>query len=175
VIFPGFTWTDRLIHIDEDGTVVEDRALPSFGFLASLPDGRYLAIEQDETPGYVLRVYDRRGESTLLYDESTLMRDANWPPLRTDVSGFYPYIEAPEFRAIVDDAGNAYVGFVLETNGSTTETYLVAFAPSGQKLWGLNLSTVRDFVCQPVSVLSGHRLVVRCPGRYVQRLLILGE
>ena len=174
VIFPGFTYTDRLVHIDPDGTVVEDRALPSFDFLGALPDGRYLTYEPDAALGYTLRVYDRHGASTVLYDQPTLMRDASWPAIGS--GGFYPIMDHMDFAALVDDGGNAYVGFVLQTGGNTmTETYLVAFAPDGQKLWGYKLATTLNGVCQPDAVLSKHRLVVRCAGRYLRRFLILGE
>ncbi len=178
VIFPGFTYTDRVVHIDQDGNVVEDRALSSWGFLAATPDGRYLAYEKDATQdgglNYVLRVYDRKGVGTVIYDDPTLMRDAKWPALGSD--GYYPVLDRLDNAALVDDAGNAYVGFVLQRGGNTlTETYLVAFAPDGHKLWGLNLKTTNNGTCHAKQVLSGHRLVVTCWGRYVRRFLILGE
>ena len=52
VVFPGYTYTDRVVRIDPEGKVVEDRALPIFGFLGVFPDGRYLAYEADASVGY---------------------------------------------------------------------------------------------------------------------------
>jgi hypothetical protein len=178
VIFPGSTYTDRLVHIDQDSNVVEDRALLSTGFLGATPDGHYLAYEKDATLdaglNYVLRLYDRKGGSTVIYDDPTLMREAKWPALGS--GGYYPVMDRLDIAALIDDAGNAYVGFVLQTGGNTqTETYLVAFAPDGSKLWGLNLKTTNNGTCQARRILSGHRLVVTCWGRYVRRFIILGE
>jgi len=179
VVFPGYTYTDRVVRIDPDGKVVEDRALPIFGFLGTFPDGRYLAYEAAAGVGYALRIYDRNGVGTTIYDDPRLLEDSKWPPLGNGWAGsgsnFYPIIERLKFSALFDDAGNAYVGFVLETGGDTSETYLVAFAPDGQKRWGFNLKTTYNGVCQPTRVLSGHRLIVSCDGRYQRRLLILGE
>ena len=90
-------------------------------------------------------------------------------------SNFYPILERLKFSALFDDAGNAYVSFILQTNGDTTQTYLVAFAPDGHKLWGFNLKTTYNGTCQATRVLSNHRLIVSCDGRYERRLLILGE
>ena len=179
VVFPGYTYTDRVIRIDPEGKVVEDRALPIFGFLGTFPDGRYLAYEAAPSVGYALRIYDRKGAATTIYDDPTLLQDSKWPPLGNGGAGsganFYPILERLKFSALFDDAGNAYVSFVLQTNGDATQTYLVAFAPDGHKLWGFNLKTTYNGTCQATRVLSGHRLIVSCDGRYQRRLLILGE
>jgi len=180
VVFPGFTYTDRVIRIDPEGKVVEDRALPIFGFLGTFPDGRYLAYEAAASVGYALRIYDRKGVGTTIYDDPSLLQDSKWPPLGNGGAGsgsnFYPIMERLKFSALFDDAGNAYVSFILETGGNeTTQTYLVAFAPDGHKLWGFNLKTTYNGVCQATRVLSGHRLIVSCDGRYQRRIVILGE
>jgi len=175
VIFPGVIYTDRLMHIDASGSVVEDRDMARFSFLGSLPDGRYLSYEPDQARGYVLNLYDRSGASTAVYDEPTLMKDAGWPAFGSGPVAYYPVMDHTHFAAVVDDAGNSYVGFVLETDGPTTETYLVAFAADGHKLWGYKLKTTFNGVCQPAAALLKHRLVVRCGGVYVRRFLILGE
>jgi hypothetical protein len=178
VVFPGYTYTDRVVRIDPEGKVVEDRALPIFGFLGVFPDARYLAYEADASVGYALRVYDRAGVGTAIYDDVKLMQDSKWPALGDGRTGanFYPVMDRLENSALFDDAGNVYVGFVLQTGGNdTTQTYLVAFAPDGSKLWGYNLKTTYNGVCRPTRVLSGHRLLVSCDGRYVRRLSILGE
>jgi hypothetical protein len=178
VIFPGFTYTDRIVHIDESGGVVEDRGLSSWGFLGAMPDGRYFAYEPDVTLdgglSYVLRIYDRKGAGTVIYDDATIMQDAKWPALGSGRN--YPTFLKLETAALIDDAGNAYVDFVLQTGGnSTTENYLVAFASDGHKLWGLNLKTWNNGICHTRQVLSNHRLIVSCSGRYGRRFLILGE
>jgi hypothetical protein len=106
------------------------------------------------------------------------MQDSKWPALGDGRTGanFYPIMDRLKSSALFDDAGNVYVGFVLETGGNdTTQTYLAAFAPDGSKLWGYNLKTTYYGVCSPTRVLSGRRLLVSCDGRYVRRLLILGE
>lgn len=175
VVFPGFTHNDRLMHIDEAGDIVEDREMPAWNFHGVLPDGRYLVVENDETLGYVLRVYDRAGVATDLYDEATLVADAGWPAFRTDASGTYPHLAPLEFATVIDDVGTAYVGFVLQTGGETSQTYLAAFASDGQKLWGMNLERTGIGSCLPERVLSGRRLVVRCFDWYLRRFQILGE
>ena len=51
--------------------------------------------------------------------------------------------------ALFDDAGNVYVGFVLQTGGNdTTQTYLVAFAPDGSSFLGLQ---PQDYLQRSVS------------------------
>jgi hypothetical protein len=52
---------------------------------------------------------------------------------------------------------------------------LAAFAPDGQKLWGMNLERTGIGSCLPERVLSGRRLVVRCFDWYLRRFQILGE
>lgn len=178
VIFPGFTYTDRIVHVDADGNVVEDRALSSWGFLGATPAGSYFVYEPDATQeaplNYVVRLYDRKGAGTVIYTDPTIMQDAQWPALGTGRN--YPAFLKLESAALVDDAGNIYVDFVLQTGGnSTTETFVVAFAPDGHKLWGLKLKTWYNGICHTRQVLSNHRLIVSCSGRYVRRFLILGE
>lgn len=179
VVFPGYTYTDRVMRIDPNGNVVEDRALPIFGFLGTVPDGRYLAYEAAPSVGYALRVYDRKGGGSTIYDDARLMQDSKWPPLGNGGVGtsgnFYPIMERLEISALFDDAGNAYVGFVLQTGGNTSQTYLVAFNPDGQKLWGYGLKTTYNGSCRATRVLSRHRLIVSCDGRYQRRMVILGE
>lgn len=180
VVFPGFTYTDRVVRIDPNGVVVEDRALPIFGFLGTFPDGRYLAYEAAAGVGYALRIYDRKGSGRTIYDDTRLMQDSKWPPLGNGGVGtsgsFYPIMDRLEISALFDDAGNAYVGFVLQTGGNdTTQTYLVAFDPDGNQRWGYSVKTTYNGSCRATRVLSGHRLIVSCDGRYQRRLLILGE
>jgi hypothetical protein len=177
VVFPGYTYTDQVVRVDPDGHVVEDRALVSFGFLGTFPDGRYLAYEAAPDVGYALRIYDRTGVGTTIYDDTRLMRDSKWPPLGSGSPGnFYPIMDRSKISALFDDAGNAYVGFVQQTGGDdTTQTYLVAFGPDGAQRWGFNLKTTYYGACRATRVLSGHRLIVSCDGRYQRRLLILGE
>lgn len=178
VILPAFIESDRLVHVDQDGNVVEDRSLWSWGFLGPMLDGGYLAYEPDTTQdsalNYVLRMYDRTGSSRVIYDDPSLLQDSQWPTL---VGGRnYPVLDSMHNTALIDDAGNAYVDFVLQTGGnSTTETYVVAFAADGHKLWGLNLKSWDNGVCHTRQVLSNRRLIVSCSGRYVRRFLILGE
>ena len=85
VVFPGYTYTDRVVRIDPEGKVVEDRALPIFGFLGVFPDGRYLAYEADASVGYALRVYNRSGCRPAISRRSKLMQDSKWPRSVTDV------------------------------------------------------------------------------------------
>jgi len=152
--------------------------LSSWGFLGAMPDGGHFAYEPDVTQdgglNYVLRIYDRKGAGTAIYDDATIMQDAKWPALGSGRN--YPTFLKLETAALIDDAGNAYVDFVLQTGGNTTtETYLVAFASDGHKLWGLNLKTWNNGICHTRQVLSNHRLIVSCSGRYGRRFLILGE
>ncbi len=175
LIFLEASYPYGLIHVDEDGAVVEDKELPNWGFLASLPDGSYVTLEKDDVLGYVLKMYDRAGRGDVIYDEATLLLDASWPKLRTSVNETFPHIAPLEFGAVVDDAGNFYVGFVLQTDGEVSRTHIGAFAPDGHRLWGWNLETVSPGTCLPDSILSGHRLVARCFGRYLRRFVILGE
>jgi len=176
VLLPGNTYTDRLIHLGPDGRVVEDRAFTPAGFLGVYADGAYLTYERyaPGDVGYAARARNAAGEGTLLYDDATLIRDAGWSPMAR--GGFrYPYLLGAK-RAVIDDAGNAYIGFVLQTGGdSRTETYLAAFARDGHRLWGLRLPSTGFGECHARAVLSGRRLAVMCPGRYVNNFMILGE
>ncbi len=122
----------------------------------------------------MLRLYDQKGAGTVIYDDATIMQDTKWPALGSGRN--YPAFLKLETAALIDDAGNAYVDFVLETAGDTTTgTYLVAFDSDGHKLWGLNLKSWNKGICYARQVLSNHRLIVRCSGRYGRRFLILGE
>ncbi|MBK6534539.1 MAG: hypothetical protein IPF99_34795 [Deltaproteobacteria bacterium] len=176
VLLPGNTYTDRLIHLGPAGRVVEDRAFTPSGFLGVYADGAYLTYERyaPGDVGYAARARNAAGEGTLLYDDATLIRDAGWSPAPR--GGFrYPYMLGAK-RAVIDDAGNAYIGFVLQTGGdSRTETYLAAFARDGRRLWGLRLPSTGFGECHARAVLSGRRLAVVCPGRYVNNFLIVGE
>lgn len=176
VLLPGNTYNDRLIHLAPDGRVAEDRAFTPSGFLGVYADGAYLTYERyaPGDVGYAARARNAAGEGTLLYDDATLIRDAGWSPAPR--GGFrYPYMLGAK-RAVIDDAGNAYIGFVLQTGGdSRTETYLAAFARDGRRLWGLRLPSTGFGECHARAVLSGRRLAVVCPGRYVNNFLIVGE
>lgn len=176
VLLPGNTYTDRLIHVGPDGRVAEDRAFTPAGFLGVYADGAYLTYERyaEGDTGYAARARNAAGAGTLLYDDATLIRDAGWSPMPR--GGFrYPYLLGAK-RAVIDDAGNAYIGFVLQTGGdSRTETYLAAFARDGRRLWGLRLPSTGFGECHARAVLSGRRLAVVCPGRYVNNFLIVAE
>ncbi|MBI5514474.1 MAG: hypothetical protein HY909_11940 [Deltaproteobacteria bacterium] len=176
VLFPGYTYTDRLLHVGTDGRLVEDRAFTPSGFLGVYPDGAYLTYERYGVGdlGYAARARTAAGEGTLLYDDATLVRDAGWSPMPR--GGFrYPYLLGAK-RAVIDEAGNAYVAFVLQTGGDTaTETYLAGFARDGRRLWGLRLPTYYGGECTPRAVLTGRRVAVVCPGRFTNRFLLVGE
>ncbi len=176
LLFHDFARNHRLIHVAPDGRVVEDRPFAATSvLLGALASGAYLAFERSGTSvlNGSLRARVGADPGTLYYTDAMLVRDAGWSP--NPFGSSFPYLLGPN-AAVIDDAGNAYVGFVLQTGGNTqTRTWLAAFAPDGRRLWGVSLPTCYGGEYQPRAVLSGRRIVATCPGRFTNGFVIVGE
>jgi hypothetical protein len=166
-----------LINLAVDNHVAEDRYFTPEDFLGIYPDGAYLTYEQYGAGNFkrAARARTAVDTGTPIYDDATLLSDTGWRPT-TDINSF-PFLLGAK-SALIDDAGNAYIGFVLRTNGDESETYVAGFARDGRRLWGLDLPSYGGWggaECDLQQVLSGHRLLVVCPGHFTNRFVIIGE
>ncbi len=119
LLFHDYGRNHRLIHVAPDGRVVEDRPFAATSvLLGALASGAYLAFERSGTSvlNGSLRARVGADPGTLYYTDAMLARDAGWSP--NPFGSSFPYLLGPN-AAVIDDAGNAYVGFVLQTGGNT--------------------------------------------------------